>query len=281
MTGTPQSPASQNSANQNTASQNTPAQDTSTRLAGKAAIVTGGGQGVGRGISLGLAESGAAVLLVGRKMHKLERVAEEIRSAGGTAECLAADIIAEDAPETIISTAVERLGGVDILVNNANMAMPLPLSDYPDDDFRTAFEGGPRVTLSLMKLARPEMAERGGGTVINLVTSAAVRWDAANYGIYAAVKEAVRALTRAAAYEWAADGIRALNVAPHAHSPGLDWWMDNNPEEAAEFIAGIPAGRVGDPVADIGRPVAWLCSAEASYLTGATIPLDGGQSRWG
>ena len=161
------------------------------------------------------------------------------------------------------------------------MAMPLPLSDYPDDDFRTAFEGGPRVTLSLMKLARPEMAKRGGGTVINLVTSAAVRWDAANYGIYAAVKEAVRALTRAAAYEWAADGIRALNVAPHAHSPGLDWWMDNNPEEAAEFIAGIPAGRVGDPVADIGRPVAWLCSAEASYLTGATIPLDGGQSRWG
>ncbi|OAH62930.1 3-oxoacyl-ACP reductase [Dietzia cinnamea] len=271
MTDTPQS----------SANQNTPAQDTSTRLAGKVAIVTGGGQGVGRGISLGLAESGAAVLLVGRKMHKLERVAEEIRSAGGTAECLAADIIAKDAPETIISTAVERLGGVDILVNNANMAMPLPLSDYPDDDFRTAFEGGPRVTLSLMKLARPEMAKRGGGTVINLVTSAAVRWDAANYGIYAAVKEAVRALTRAAAYEWAADGIRALNVAPHAHSPGLDWWMDNNPEEAAEFIAGIPAGRVGDPVADIGRPVAWLCSAEASYLTGATIPLDGGQSRWG
>ena len=271
MTDTPQS----------SANQNTPAQDTSTRLAGKVAIVTGGGQGVGRGISLSLAESGAAVLLVGRKMHKLERVAEEIRAAGGTAECLATDITAEDAPETIISTAVERLGGVDILVNNANMAMPLPLSDYPDDDFRTAFEGGPRVTLSLMKLARPEMAERGGGTVINLVTSAAVRWDAANYGIYAAVKEAVRALTRAAAYEWAADGVRALNVAPHAHSPGLDWWMDNNPEEAAEFIAGIPAGRVGDPVADIGRPVAWLCSAEASYLTGATIPLDGGQSRWG
>ena len=281
MTGTPQSPASQNPASQNPASQNAPAQDTSTRLAGKVAVVTGGGQGVGRGISLGLAESGAAVLLVGRKMHKLERVAEEIRAAGGTAECLATDIVTEDAPETIISTAVERLGGVDILVNNANMAMPLPLSDYPDDDFRTAFEGGPRVTLSLMKLARPEMAERGGGTVINLVTSAAVRWDAANYGIYAAVKEAVRALTRAAAYEWAADGIRALNVAPHAHSPGLDWWMDNNPEEAAEFIAGIPAGRVGDPVADIGRPVAWLCSAEASYLTGATIPLDGGQSRWG
>ena len=255
--------------------------DRDNRLAGKAAIVTGGGQGVGRGISLGLAESGAAVLLVGRRMHKLERVAEEIRSAGGTAECLAADIVTDGAPEQIIATAVERLGGVDILVNNANMAMPLPLSDYPDDEFRKAFEGGPRVSLTLMKLARPEMAKRGGGTIINLVTSAAVRWDAANYGIYSAVKEAVRALTRAAAYEWAAEGIRALNVAPHAHSPGLDWWMENNPEEAAEFVAGIPAGRVGDPLADIGRPVAWLCSGEASYLSGATIPLDGGQSSWG
>ncbi|WP_341254709.1 SDR family oxidoreductase [uncultured Dietzia sp.] len=258
-----------------------PGADRDNRLAGKVAIVTGGGQGVGRGISLGLAESGAAVLLVGRKMHKLERVAEEIRSAGGTAECLAADIVTDGAPEQIIATAVERLGGVDILVNNANMAMPLPLSDYPDDDFRKAFEGGPRVSLTLMKLARPEMAKRGGGTIINLVTSAAVRWDAANYGIYSAVKEAVRALTRAAAYEWAAEGIRALNVAPHAHSPGLDWWMENNLEEAAEFVAGIPAGRVGDPLADIGRPVAWLCSGEASYLSGATIPLDGGQSRWG
>ena len=156
--------------------------DRHNRLAGKVAIVTGGGQGVGRGISLGLAESGAAVLLVGRRMKKLEAVAEEIRAAGGTAECLATDIIEDGSPELIISTAVERLGGVDILVNNANMAMPLPLSDYPDDEFRKAFEGGPRVSLTLMKLARPEMAERGGGTIINLVTSAAVRWDASNYG---------------------------------------------------------------------------------------------------
>lgn len=251
------------------------------RLAGKVAIVTGGGQGVGEGIALGLAESGAALLLVGRRMRKLERVAEIIRSNGGTAECLAVDIITDGAPEAIIATAVEKLGGVDILVNNANMAMPLPLSDYPDDEFRKAFEGGPRVTFTLMKLARPEMAKRGGGTIINLVTAAAVRWDAANYGVYAAVKEAIRALTRAAAYEWAAEGTRALNVAPHAHSPGLDWWMENNPEEAEEFVSSIPAGRVGDPLSDIGRPVAWLCSAEASYLSGATIPLDGGQSRWG
>ena len=253
----------------------------SDRLAGHRAIVTGGGQGVGRGIALALAESGAAVLLVGRAEAKLAGVAEEIRAAGGVAEYLAIDLLDDEAPERIVDTAVEALGGLTLLVNNANMAMPLPLSDYPDDDFRTAFEAGPRVTLSLMKLARPHMAAAGTGVVVNLASSAAVRWDAAGYGVYAAVKEATRALTRAAACEWAAAGIRALNVAPHAHSPGLDWWMDTHPEEAEAFVAGIPAGRVGDPLEDIGRPVAWLCSAEASYLTGATIPLDGGQSRWG
>lgn len=251
------------------------------RLAGHVAIVTGAGQGVGRGIALALAESGAAVLLVGRTAHKLDSVAGEIRAEGGTAETLEIDITSDDAGRRIVDAARSRLGGVDILVNNANLAMPAPLDAYSDEDFLAAFNAGPRATLALMKAARPYMADRGGGAIINLASSAAVRWDAANYGIYAAVKEAIRALTRAAAHEWAAEGIRALNVAPHAHSPGLDWWMGENPEEAAEFVASIPAKRVGDPFVDIGRPVAWLCSAEAGYLTGATIPLDGGQSRWG
>lgn len=202
------------------------------RLSGKVAVVTGAGQGVGRGIALALAESGAAVVLVGRTLRTLESVAEEIRATGGTADSLVIDITDETAAESIIATAVMWLGSVDILVNNANLAEPMPLDEYSDAAFRTA-------------------------------------------------KEAIRSLARVAACERGPDGIRALAVAPHAHSPGLEWWMRHNPEEAERFIARIPAGRVGDPVADIGRPVAWLCTAEASYLTGVTIPLDGGQSRWG
>lgn len=251
------------------------------RLAGKTAIVTGAGQGVGRGIALALAESGADILLVGRTARKLDSVADEIRAEGGEAATLELDITADDAAPRIVDAATSLIGGVDILVNNANLAIPAPLEAYSDEDFLAAFNAGPRATLSLMKAARPHMAARGGGTIINLASSAAVRWDAANYGVYAAVKEAIRALTRAAAHEWADEGIRALNIAPHAHSPGLDWWVDNHPEEAEEFIASIPAGRIGDPRIDVGRPVAWLCSPEAGYLTGATIPLDGGQSRWG
>lgn len=117
--------------------------------------------------------------------------------------------------------------------------------------------------------------------IINMVTSAAVRWDASNYGAYASIKEGMRALTRSAACEWGEDRIRVLAVAPHAKTPALERWMNKNPEEAAEFVGSIPLGRVGDPEADIGRAVLFLVSEDAGYLTGATIPLDGGQSRWG
>ena len=251
------------------------------RLEGRAAIVTGAGQGVGRGIARALIDDGATVLLVGRTERKIVRVAEELRDAGGRVHELTCDLSRSETAPLIVDTAGELMGGVDILVNNANVAIPAPLDDSDDDYFRNTFETGPRACLSLMRQVHPVMAARGGGVIINLATSAAVRWDAAGYGVYAAIKEAQRALTRAAAHEWARDGIRALSVAPHAHSPGLDWWMEKNPEEAEAFVAAIPAGRVGDPVEDIGRPVAWLCSDEASYLTGATIPLDGGQSRWG
>ena len=254
--------------------------DTSSRLAGKTAVITGGGQGVGRGIALALAACGADVFLVGRTQSKVDAVAEEVRADGGTAATLEADITADGAAERIIAAASNEFGGVDILVNNANSSAPVPLVDSEEEFFLSSFKAGPLAGLSLMKAVRPNMAERGGGVIINLASSTAVRWDATGYGVYAAIKEAQRSLARTAAHEWAQHGIRVLSVAPHAHSPGLDWWMENYPEKAESFINSIPAKRIGDPVTDIGMPIAWMCSDEASYLTGATIPLDGGQSRW-
>jgi Dehydrogenases with different specificities (related to short-chain alcohol dehydrogenases) len=94
-------------------------------------------------------------------------------------------------------------------------------------------------------------------------------------------KEAIRALTRAAACEWGVDGIRVNAVAPHALSPGLKGWVDANPQEAAAFFRTIPLGRVGDCEQDIGRAIVFLASRDAAYLTGATLPLDGGQAYWG
>jgi len=98
---------------------------------------------------------------------------------------------------------------------------------------------------------------------------------------YAAAKQALRSLTRTAAVEWAPDGIRVNSIAPHALSPGLRWWTENNPEEAAEFVAAIPMRRIGDCEEDIGRAVAALVGDDLRYLTGATLPLDGGQAYFG
>ncbi|MEU4841003.1 SDR family NAD(P)-dependent oxidoreductase [Nocardia testacea] len=247
---------------------------------GKVAIVTGGGQGVGQGIAYALAAEGAAIAVVGRTEATLRATTEHIRAAGGRAAPVVCDIGETDRLESLVEQVVEIFGGVDILINNANQTALGPLLDITPKRMNEALSTGPVATLRLMQACHPYMKARGGGSIVNMVTSAAVRWDASGYGLYAATKEAMRSLTRTAASEWGRDGIRVNAVAPHALSPGLKWWTEHNPEEAAEFVATIPLGRIGDCEKDIGRAVAFLVGPDAGYLTGATIPLDGGQARW-
>ena len=136
---------------------------------------------------------------------------------------------------------------------------------------------GPMATLRLMQLCYPYLKQQGG-SIVNMASTASKRWDMANYGVYAAEKDAIRALTRAAASEWGPDNIRANNILPHASSPALKKWMTHHPEEAAEFAKSIPLQRVGDCETDIGQFVAVLCSPESSYINGQSIALDGGQA---
>lgn len=246
-------------------------------LAGKVALITGGGQGVGRGIALALAARGAKVALVGRTPARLDAVAAEI---GDAAACFAADVKDAAAVVAAVEAVAAHFGGIDMLINNAQEVPLGPLLAVEDTAFEAGFASGPLATFRLMKACHPHLRARGGGTIINLASSVAVRWDMANYGAYAAVKQATRALTRAAAAEWGPDGIRVLTIAPHANSPGLQGWIDSNPEEADAFFRTIPLRRVGDCEADIGRAVAALCSPDFAYLTGATIPLDGGQANF-
>ena len=250
------------------------------QLEGKVALVTGAGQGVGLGIALALAGAGAAVVVAGRTLAKVEASAELIRARGGQALAVVADVKDAASLEQAVAAAAAAFGGVDILVNNAQEVPLGRLEDVSDEAFMAGFESGPLATFRLMKLVRPLMAARGGGTIINLASSAGIRWDMSGYGAYGAVKQAIRALTRAAAAEWGGAGIRVLTIAPHAESPGLKWWVENNPEEATAFFRTIPLGRIGRLEEDIGRAVAALCSSELGYLTGATIPLDGGQANF-
>lgn len=251
------------------------------QLAGKTALVTGAGQGVGQGIALALAAEGAAVALLGRTAAKLEETRAQIEARGAKALALECNVKDAAALQNAVESAVQQFGGLDILVNNAQEVPLGALEQVSDAAFSAGFESGPLATFRLMKLCRPHLAKGGGGCIVNLASTAAMRWDAANYGAYGAVKEAIRQLTRAAACEWAAEGIRTNVILPHATSPALAAWVQNNPEEAAAFSATIPMRRIGDCEEDIGRFVAMLCGDAARYVNGQSIALDGGQANLG
>jgi NAD(P)-dependent dehydrogenase (short-subunit alcohol dehydrogenase family) len=249
-------------------------------LTGKTAIITGAGQGVGFGIACAMSAAGANLVLGGRTLDKVEKAAAEIAARGGKAVAVACNVKELSDLQATLDVALASFGGLDILVNNAQEVPLGTLDEVTDEAFTDGFVSGPLATFRFMKLARPHMAARGGGVIVNMATSAGVRWDMASYGAYGAVKQAIRVLGRAAASEWGSEKIRVLTIAPHALSPGLQWWTENFPEEAAAFVKSIPLGRVGSLEGDIGAAVAALCGPEFGYLTGTTIPLDGGQANF-
>jgi meso-butanediol dehydrogenase / (S,S)-butanediol dehydrogenase / diacetyl reductase len=248
-------------------------------LQDKVALVTGAGQGVGQGIALALAKEGAKVAVTGRTLEKLEASCELIAQRGGDAFPLVCDVKVEESLKSCVDTVVGHYGGLDILVNNAQEVPLGTLDEVTDESFTAGWESGPLATFRMMKFCRPHLKD--GGCIINLASSAGKRWDASGFGPYGATKEAIRSLTRAAACEWGPEGIRTNVILPHAKSPGLAWWMENYPEEAAEFVSTIPMRRVGECEEDIGSFVAVLCSDASRYVNGQSIGLDGGQAYLG
>lgn len=248
-------------------------------LAGKIALVTGAGQGVGQGIALALAAQGARVAVTGRTLDKLESTCEQIRARGGDALPVLCNVKDNNALQECVAQVVAHFGGLNILVNNAQEVPLGTLLQVSDESFDAGWESGPLATFRLMKLCYPHL--KGDGCIVNLASAAGKRWDMSGYGCYAATKEAIRSLTRAAACEWGPDNIRSNVILPHAKSPGLEWWIDNNPEEAEAFVATIPLRRIGECEADIGRFVATLCSPACNYVNGQSIGLDGGQALLG
>ncbi len=245
-------------------------------LESKVALVTGAGQGVGQGIAFALAEQGAKVAVTGRTLAKLEDTRNRIKKRGGEAFAVECNVKRLEDLQDCVKQVVAKFGGINILVNNAQEVPLGDLHTVTDETFEAGWRSGPLATFRLMKLCYPYL--KGNGCIINLASSAAKRWDMSNYGAYAAVKEAIRSLSRAAACEWAVDNIRTNVILPHAKSPALKQWTEDNPEEAAAFIASIPMRRIGECEEDIGRFVALLCTDGARYVNGQSIGLDGGQA---
>ncbi|TCN51248.1 NAD(P)-dependent dehydrogenase (short-subunit alcohol dehydrogenase family) [Rhodococcus sp. SMB37] len=244
-------------------------------LRGRVALITGGGQGVGRGIALALASRGVRVALAGRTRGKVEAAAEEIRGRGGDAQAFSCDVTVADEITALVDAVVDHFGALSILVNNAQTTFNGTLLDVSEEQYSSVMDSGPRAAWRIMRACHPHL--KGDGTIVNLGSAAGVRWDPSGYGVYAAAKEGIRSLTRAAACEWAGDGIRVNAVLPLASSPALAEWAEDRPDEAEEYLRTVPLRRFGDPELDIGAAVAFLCSDESSFITGHSLPVDGGQ----
>ncbi len=179
--------------------------------------------------------------------------------------------LAERAPHT-----VSELGGIDILVNNAQIPALGSILDVTDEAFSACWESGPLAAFRMMRACRPHL--RPGSVIINLGSSATVNPQPAGREVYAAAKAATQTLSRVAAAEWGPDGIRVIAILPAATSPASEAWRQANPAEYEHSMSSIPLRRLGDPEEEIGPAVAFLASPAASYITGTTIALDGGQA---
>jgi len=246
------------------------------RLASKVAIVTGAGQGIGRGIALVFAREGARVCVAELKPHRGERTAEEIRAAGGDAFAQVTDVGSKGDVERTVEETVRRFGRVDILVNNAHGFGPrADLEAIPEEQFNLSWRTGAQATWWAMCAARPHMAAHGGGRIINFVSLAMDRGDT-GLGDYAASKAAIASLTRSAAREWGRQGITANAIAPGAWTKRGQDYAARDPEGFARAMAARPIGRLGDPESDIAPVAVFLASDDARFVTGHVFYVDGG-----
>jgi 2-hydroxycyclohexanecarboxyl-CoA dehydrogenase len=247
-------------------------------VADKVIIVTGAGRGVGKGMAVHLGKGGAKVVVAEWKADLLEAAVGELDALGVTTLGVQCNVMEREEIEAMVAATVERFGRVDGLINNAQTFRPLaPVADVSEADIDVFYRSGVKGTLWAMQAVHPHMCEQGWGRIVNFASSMGIT-GGKGFAAYNASKEAVRALTRTAAREWAPDGIVVNCIAPAA--------ADHHGEAGKQsegyriFIESCPMGRQGDPETDIG-PLAWfLCSDATRYLTGHTFMADGGAFMW-
>jgi len=250
-------------------------------LSGKTALVTGGGTGVGQGIAFALAKEGADIAVAGRTTSKLLDTCAAIEKLGVRALPITCDVCDISNIKRTVAETIASFGKIDILVNNAQIESLGMLNDMTDERFEDAFKSGPFATYYFMKACHPHMKANGGGIIVNLGTSLAQHASTAGCGAYVSAKQAVRGLTHAAACEWGRDRIRVNTIMPLAMSAALDEAIKKNPQWGRALAASVPLGYIGDCELDIGRVVVFLAGEDSRYITGATIPLDGGMANFG
>ena len=254
-------------------------------LTGKTAVVTGGGRGIGRAIARKFAREGAAVVIAARTEQEIEAVAREIREAGGRAAAVVADVSDEKNCARVIQAAKSQFGGVDILVNNAGEYGPVkPVEEIAPDEWDRVIAVHLRGAFLLTRLVLPEMYARGSGAILNissLSAKAAFQWGSP----YAAAKAGMLGLTRVTAAEAARKGVRVNAICP---GPVAETRMSQQlgrvlaermgvtpEEELAGFLNTVLQGRA-QTADEIAAAALFLCSEQASAITGQALNVDGG-----
>jgi NAD(P)-dependent dehydrogenase (short-subunit alcohol dehydrogenase family) len=242
---------------------------------GKVVLITGAGQGIGRGMALHLGKHGAKVVVAEWKAHRVERVVAELQGLGIDALGVECNILEHPSIDAAIAATVDHYGRIDGLINNAHtFTAHVPIADVGEEDLDLN-HGTVKGTLWAMQAVRPHMQAQGWGRIVNFASAAGIT-GMAGYAAYNASKEAIRALTRTAAREWGRDGIVVNAIAPGAASKrGLES-AARNEDAYREFARTHPIGRQGDPEDDIGPVALFLCSDGCRYMTGQTFMVDGG-----
>jgi NAD(P)-dependent dehydrogenase (short-subunit alcohol dehydrogenase family) len=250
------------------------------RVEGKVAIVTGAGSapdapgaGIGQAIATVLAREGASVLLVDRDEERADATRSGLADHPGRGETFVADVTSPSDCEAMVAAAVEQFGGLDILVNNAAVSRHVSLTETPMDIYDEVLDINLRGTFLACKYAVPALVDRGGGSIVNIGSVAGIRDSGTSHPAYCASKAGQLGLTIDLAGAYGRDNVRVNAVLPGMVATPMQASVGTIPEEVRAKLNLL--GRQGDAW-DVAHAVLYLCSDEGSYLTGVTLPVDGG-----
>ncbi|UCF90892.1 MAG: SDR family oxidoreductase [Desulfobacterales bacterium] len=246
------------------------------RIDRQVAVVTGGTQGLGRAIAEALAEAGADIAAVSRRSNpELEHT---VRSLGRNYYHHAADLTQRAQSRRVIPAVVEKLGDVNILVNNAGIIRRAPAKDYSESDWDATLEIDLNAAFILSQAAGHLMLAQGKGKIINIASVISFQ-GGLNVSAYAAAKHGIAGLTKALANDWAKHGINVNALAPGFFSTELTEALQKDPQRSESITGRTPAGRWGSP-ADLAGAAVFLASPASDFVHGVIIPVDGGWMAW-
>jgi NAD(P)-dependent dehydrogenase (short-subunit alcohol dehydrogenase family) len=243
-------------------------------LEGKTAVVTGGTSGIGRALSLGLADAGADVIATARRQQEVDLTADAVEARGRKTLRLVSDVCNRESLETLLTAVLERFGKVDILINCAGKIKRTPTISLPEEEWTDILNTNLTGTLRACQIFGKHMLERGYGRIINIASLNSFV-ALSEVAAYAASKAGVASLTRSLAVEWSKNGITVNAIAPGVFRTDLNAALLDSSPRGHELLMRTPMGRFGKTEELVGAAV-YLASDSASFVTGQTLVVDGG-----